>query len=167
MRIKNSHIEIDNNYYQSKMMNKNIVIYNRFYHRKKGAFLLYLLLEILGGPSFGWLQMPRKFVIGKNAKVIKLSKDLHLETDGAYQLLFETREVRRWFFGVVFPIFIVSLIFLFMLYQTIRFMILSNMSLVSIVLFTVLLFVNIFLLWIHAVFIENYRDYRKVMIASH
>lgn len=159
--MKSSDIKLHNNYYTTKVSDDSILIYNSFYNTKKSIFVLYLILEFIGSPGFDLLRIPRKYIVCKNASFINLSKNLKLDTDGSYNIIFEKQEVIRWFIGVVIPIFIVSVIFLFTLYPAINFMNSSNMSTESIVLFTVLLIVTIFLLFIDVILIKNYREYKK------
>lgn len=158
--MENIHIELSNVYYEAERVDEKVIIINSFYKKNGFLFLLYVLFEFIGGTSFEFTQLPRKFVITGETSYIRLSKKLELETDGAFEVSFSKGNVRRWFIGVVVPFFSLLILFTLLLYQIILFLIISNLSPASILLFVAMLGLVSFFVYINLALIKQYRQYK-------
>ena len=159
--MENVNIELSNDYYEAERVDEKVIISNRFYKRNGFVFLLYILLEFFGGPSFECNQIPRKFVITGETTYIRLSKKLELETDGTVEIIFSKKNIRRWFYGVVVPFFSLFILFVFLFYQTIGFLIVSNLSFSSIILFVAMLTMIAIFGQINLALLKQYRQYKS------
>ncbi|GAA4073635.1 hypothetical protein [Amphibacillus indicireducens] len=159
--MENIPVELSNAYYDSEIVDGKVVITNRFYKRNGFVFLLYILLEFFGGPSFECNQIPRKFVITGETSYVRLSKKLELETDGTVEIIFSKKNIRRWFFGVVIPFFSMLILFVILFYQTIGFLIVSNLSFSSIILFVAMLTMVAIFGQINLALLKQYRQYKS------
>lgn len=159
--MENVNIELSNVYYTAKTVDEKVIISNRFYKRNGFVFLLYLFLEFFGGPSLEFTQIPRKFIITGETSYIRLSKKLELETDGTFEIIFNKKNIRRWFFGVVIPFFSMLILFVILFYQTIGFLIVSNLSFSSIILFVAMLTMIAIFGQINLALLKQYRQYKS------
>lgn len=158
--MENIHIELSNVYYESDRIDEKVVIINSYYKKSGFLFLLYVLFEFIGGASFEFTQIPRKFVITGETSYIRLSKELELDTDGAFEVIFSKKNVWRWFFGVVAPFFSLLILFILLFYQIIIFLIISNLSPASIILFVAMLGLVSFFVYINLALLKQYRQYK-------
>ena len=158
--MENVNIELSNVYYKAKTVDEKVIISNPFYKRNGFVFLLYLFLEFFGGPSLEFTQIPRKFIITGETSYIRLSKKLELETDGTVEIIFSKKNIRRWFFGVVIPFFSMLILFVILFYQTIGFLIVSNLSFSSIILFVAMLTMVAIFGQINLALLKQYRQYK-------
>lgn len=159
----NLNIELSNSYYKAETVGEKVVITNPFYDKKFITFLLYILLEYFDGPSFEFTQIPRKFIISGEMTYIRLSKKLQLETDGAFEIIFNKKDFKRWLLGAVVPMFLLLTLFLFLLSQTIGFLIISKLSLASIILFAVMLIMVALFSHLNLLLLKQYRGYKATV----
>lgn len=158
--MENIKLEFAINYYHVEVVDQSIVISNQFYDKNLFIFLFYLLIEFFDGPSKDFLLIPRKFHVSKQATYIRLSKNLELETDGSYEIFFREQDLKRWIFGIAFPIFFILLIFIYLLYHVIGFLIISGLSAASIILFVGILFMVSVLSYVNLILFKQYQEYK-------
>ena len=161
--MESANIELSNVYYEAERIDEKVVIINSYYKKNGFLFLLYVLFEFIGGASFEFTQIPRKFVITGETSYIRLSKELELDTDGAFEVIFSKENIKRWFIGVVVPFFAMLILFAILFYQTIGFLIVSKLSLSSIILFVAMLTMVAIFGQINLALLKQYRGYKATV----
>src|SRR5690625_4958506 len=160
--MEDVNVDLAHSYYEAEVVDKKVIITNLYYDKKLLIFLFYILLEYIDGFSLEFTQIPRRFIISSNPTYVKLSRNLELKTDGDSQVLFRKKDVRRWFYAVFMPLFLLFIVFLLSSLISLGYLIASEMSLSVLILFLSITVVLGLLAKINSNLLEQYRNYQLI-----
>jgi len=160
--MEDMNVDLAHSYYEAEVVDEKVTITNLYYDKKLFIFLFYILLEYFDGLSLEFTQIPRRFIIEGKLTYIELSRNLDLKTDGDYQVLYREKDVRRWFYAVFIPLFLLFIIFLLSSLISLVYLVASQMSLSVLILFLSITVVLGLLAKINSNLLEQYRNYQSI-----
>ena len=160
--MEDMNVDLAHSYYEAEVVDEKVIITNLYYDKKLFIYLFYILLEYIDGFSLEFTQIPRRFIIEGKLTYIELSRKLELKTDGDYQVLYREKDVRRWFYAVFIPLFLLFIIFLLSSLISLVYLVASQMSLSVLILFLSITVVLGLLAKINSNLLEQYRNYQSI-----
>lgn len=156
-------IQIENDCYQYKANDDDLLLYNKSYRLPFFIFIGYALLELFNGASNTFRAIPKYFIVSREASYIHLSEKLLITTDAPYKVHYKKKEVFRWLIAIVIPFFLLFSLLALMCGLTLRSIFITPFEVEVLIIVAIILPLTFFLWLMNVKNLKSYLAYRKYL----